>query len=185
MLYPTWITLKWTMLAVGVLLIFSHAVALVRGAATQAWLRALPRSKPIGAVLMSVAGAWFFFLVKSMDLGEFTPWRNTVLIVTATATVLALFYMQDFLAARSLGMIALLVAEPLLESAWMRPEPVKLLLVSLTYVWIVAGMFWVGMPYTLRDQIAWVTATAGRWRASVFAGLAYGALLVVGALLVR
>ena len=28
---------------------------------------------------------------------------------------------------------------------------------TLVYVWIVFAMFWIGMPYTLRDQIAWLT----------------------------
>ena len=49
---------------------------------------------------------------------------------------------------------------------------------------IVLGMFWVGMPYTLRNQISWVSASEKRWRAAAFAGLAYGALLVAGGLLV-
>ena len=94
-------------------------------------------------------------------------------------------FVPDFLAVRALGMLALLVAEPLLEAAFLREEQVRLLLVVLVYVWIIAGMFWVGMPYTLRDQISWVSATEKRWRAAAFAGLAYGALLCAGGLLVR
>ena len=74
--------------------------------------------------------------------------------------------------------------KPLLESAFLHREKIRLLLVALTYAWIVFGMFWVGMPYTLRDQIALVTASEARWRAATFAGLAYGALLVAGGLLV-
>jgi hypothetical protein len=93
--------------------------------------------------------------------------------------------MRDFLAARALGTLALLAAEPLLESAFLRDEVIRLLLVTLVYLWIIFGMFWVGMPYTLRNQIGWVTATETRWRAAAFAGLAYGALLCVGGLLVR
>jgi hypothetical protein len=54
----------------------------------------------------------------------------------------------------------------------------RLFLVALVYVWIVFAMFWVGTPYTLRDQITWVTGGEKRWRAAAFAGLAYGALLI-------
>ena len=35
------------------------------------------------------------------------------------------------------------------------------------------------MPYTMRDQIAWVTKTPARYRLAAFAGLAWGALLVI------
>ena len=144
------------------------------------WLRNFPRNREVGIVLSLVAGAWFFFLVQRMDLGDFDPWRNTVLIGTPIAAALAIVFIPDFLAVRALGVCALLAAEPLLESAFLREEGVRLLLVVLTYAWVLLGMFWVGMPYTLRDQIRWVSDTEKRWRAAAFAGLAYGALLVAG-----
>jgi len=49
--------------------------------------------------------------------------------------------------------------------------------VTLVFVWIVFAMFWVGMPYTLRDQIGWVTGSEKRWRAAALGGIVYGALL--------
>ena len=184
MIYPNWLTLKLTMLAIGGMLLVVHLLALVKARAVQEWLRNFPRNREAGVVLSLVAGAWFFFLVQKMDLGDFDPWRSTVLIGTPIAAALAIMFIPDFLAVRALGTCALLAAEPLLESAFLRPEKIRLLLVVLTYAWVVLGMFWVGMPYTLRDQITWVSATEKRWRAAAFAGLAYGALLVVGGLLV-
>ena len=181
----SWLTLKFTMLGVGLLLIAAHGLAFIKGKAAQDWLRAFPRNREAGATLAIVAGAWFFLLVKMMDLGDFDSWRTLVLIGTPIATVLATFFMSEFLAARALGTLALLAAEPLLESAFLREESIRLLLVTLVYVWIVLGMFWVGMPYTLRDQINWICASEKRWRAAAFAGLAYGAFLCVGGLLVR
>jgi hypothetical protein len=185
MIYSDWLTLKITMLCVGLLMIASHAFALAKGNAAQAWLKTFPRSREAGVVLSILAGAWFFLLVKNMDLGDFDTWRTTVLIGTPIAAVLAILYMPEFLAVRSLGALALMLAEPLLESAFLREEKVRLLLVVLVYAWIVLGMVWVGMPYKLRDQIAWVSASEKRWRAAAFAGLAYGALLCLGGLLVR
>jgi hypothetical protein len=185
MIYPSWLTLKLTMLAIGALLLVTHALALAKGRVVQDWLRNFPRNREAGVVLTLVAGAWFFFLVQKMDLGDFDPWRNTVLIGTPIAAALAIMFIPDFLAVRALGACALLVAEPLLESAFLRDESFRLVLVTLTYVWVVLGMFWVGMPYTLRDQIGWVSASEKRWRSMSFAGLAYGALLVAGGLLVR
>ncbi len=179
-----WLTLKTTMIGVGVLLIIAHALALARPRAVQEWLRNFPRSREAGVVLSLVAGTWFFFLVRGMDLGDFTPWRETVKIGTPIAAALAIIFMPEFLAVRALGACALLVGEPLLESAFLREEKIRLALVTLTYAWIVLGMFWIGMPYTLRNQISWVSASEKRWRAAAFAGLAYGALLVAGGMIV-
>src|SRR6185436_112057 len=121
-------------------------LAAVKGREVREWLRNFPRNREAGVVLALVAGAWIIFLVKMMDLGDFDPWRNTVLIGTPLAAALAILFIPDFLAVRALGACALLAAEPLLESAFLREETVRLLLVSLVYVWVVAGMFWVGMP---------------------------------------
>jgi hypothetical protein len=164
---------------VGLLLIAGHLLALVKAQAVQTWLRALPRSRAWGIALLTTAAGWFFWLVWTMDLGEFSNWRQTVLIATPIAWVLTWKYVEEFLAARALGMLVLLAAEPLLEAAFLRPEMTRLFLVSLVYVWIVFAMFWVGTPYTLRDQIAWITGGEKRWRAAAFAGLAYGVLLLL------
>lgn len=177
MIYP--LKLETALVLVGLLLIAAHALALLKPEATQQWLRLFPRSPKWGPILMTAAAGWFFALVWVMDLGEFSNWRQTVLIVTPFAWLLTLKFVGEFLAVRALGMLTLLAAEPLLESAFLRPEPSRLFLVTLVYVLIVFALFWVGMPYTLRDQVQWITEDQKRWRAAVFAGLAYGALLLV------
>ncbi|MDB6155123.1 MAG: hypothetical protein JWL90_3576 [Chthoniobacteraceae bacterium] len=170
------------LLFTGLLLIAAHLFALIRGAAAQQWLRLLPRSQTAGFVLLIIAAIWAWFLIKTIDLGEFSNWRSRVLIIIPIVAVLTLKYVDEFLAARALGMLALLAAEPLLEAAWLRPENGRLLLVVLAYAWIIFGMFWIGTPYTLRDQIAWVTKTASRWHLALFGGIAYGAALIFVAL---
>lgn len=47
------------------------------------------------------------------------------------------------------------------------------------YVWVSFALFWIGMPYTLRDQISWVTKTDGRWKAAALAGIGYGVVLLI------
>lgn len=184
MIYPSWITLKLTMLLIGVLLIAAHALALAWPALAKDVLKRLPRNYEAGVYLTILASAWFYLMVKWMDLGEFDKWRNPVLVITPIAGVLAIFFMREFLAVRALGTVVLLLAEPLLESAFLKPEMIRLALVTLVYVWVFFALFWVGMPYTLRNQIAWLLSSEKRWRAAAFAGLAYGALLCVGGLLV-
>lgn len=176
-------SLKTMMLAVGLALFLSHLLAMVRGADVKSWLKDFPRNKPAGVILTVLLAAWFYWLVKTSDLGEFSNWRGLVLYLTPVSAILAIFFMQEFLAVRALGGLVLMAAEPLLESAFLRDESSRLLLVSLTYVWIIIAMFWVGMPYTLRDQIAWVSSSDTRWKAATFAGIGYGAVLIACGLL--
>ena len=42
----------------------------------------------------------------------------------------------------------------------------------------VIGMFWVGMPYLMRDQIAWALKSKSRWLALSAGGIAYGAAIL-------
>lgn len=171
--------LETALVLVGLFLVAGHLFALVKPAAAQAWLRAFPRSRGWGIGLLTIAAVWFFWLVFTMDLGEFSNWRQLVLIMTPVAWLLTWKFVEEFLAVRALGMLVLLAGEPLLEAAFLRPEMTRLFLVTMVYVWIGFALFWVGTPYTLRDQIAWVTGAEKRWRAAAFAGLAYGALLLV------
>jgi hypothetical protein len=65
----------------------------------------------------------------------------------------------------------------------LRTEPTRLMLVVLAYAWVVAGLFFVGMPYLLRDAVAFVTAGSLRWKAAAAGGIAYGIALVACAFL--
>ena len=170
--------LKTALLAVGLLLIAGHAFALLRPKTTRDFLHALPRSRSVGFFLLLIVAIWSWLLAKNIDLGEFSNWRPKLLIFIPIATVLTWLYVEEFLAARCLGMLVLLAAEPLLEAAFLRPEMSRLFLVTLVYVWVSFALFWIGMPYTLRDQIAWVSKSDSRWKAAAFAGIAYGALLL-------
>jgi hypothetical protein len=176
------LSLETALLTVGILLIVAHGIALVQPDAVKAGLKTFPRSQFWGGLLLAFAALWFLWLVSNMDLGEFSNWRRTLKIGTPIAAVLAWLYVQEFLAVRALGMLVLLGAEALLEAAWMRPELSRLWLVSLVYVWITAALFWVGMPFTLRNQIDWVIAKPNRFKGAAIAGVAYGAILLISRL---
>lgn len=171
-------------LVVGFLLLAIHLIALVRPEQTKSWLVQLPRSKPLGIGLLAVDSVWAFWLVSNMDLGEFSQYRTWLQIGVPIAFVLTMIFVDEFLAVRALGMLALLAAEPVLSAAFLRPEIARLLLVILAYVWLTLGLFWVGMPYVLRDQIHWVTQTGPRFRALTLAGLVYGVAVLVCAVAV-
>jgi hypothetical protein len=49
-------------------------------------------------------------------------------------------------------------------------------------VLIIAGLFWVTMPYLLRDHIRWGTRSTARWRAINAIALVYSAALLICAI---
>ncbi len=168
---------------VGIALIVAHAFAWLQPMNCGRQLKAFPRSRTAGTVLIGIAGLWSLILVSQMDLGEFAPMRKILLIGSVAGAFLAWKYVEEFLAVRALGMIMLLLAEPVLEVCYLRPEGSRLVLVVLAYAWIIAGLFWVGMPWVLRDQIKWVTTTVSRLRGAALGGVVYGFAIVVCAVL--
>ena len=166
-------------LMAGFILLAMGGAAVARPEPVKAWLLAFPRSIKWGYILLVAATAWSWYLIDTIDLGEFSDWKNRLLIIIPVAGILTGRFVDEFLAARALGMLALLAAEPLLESAFLRPEQSRLVLVVLAYVWIVAAMFWIGVPYVLRDQIRWLTTSLNRLRGGAIFTLIYGAILII------
>ena len=97
-------------------------------------------------------------------MGEFSTFRRPLLIALPVGYFLVLRFVDEFLAVRALGILCLLAAEPLLDAAFLRQEPSRLLVTVFAYLLIIAGLFWVTMPYLLRDQINWSARSAPRWR---------------------
>ncbi len=178
MIYP-FLSLETAGWIVGCWLVVLHLVALVNPKEVKGWLRTLPRSPGMGLLFLSIDAVWAFAMVGLMDLGEFQRWRPSLLIFIPVAYLLTLKYVDEFLAVRALGILALLAAEPLLEAAFLQPPVSRLLLVFVAYAWVIVGMFWVGMPYLMRDWIAWLLRSEARWKIACIAGLAYGVAVIV------
>lgn len=175
----TFLNLKLAGLLVGLAVLLGHLVAWFRRDSVRAWLLAFPRSRVMGVGVTVAAALWTFLLVTEMDLGEFTAYRTIFQVLVPVAAILSVLYVDEFLAVRAMGMLLLLLAEPVLEAAFLHPEKSRLLLVVLAYAWVILGLFWVGMPYLMRDQIQWITKTEGRWSLAVALGTVYGLAILV------
>ena len=167
-----------TQLIVGILLFLAHSLALVSGPTLITPLKKFPRSKGWGFILLTIAAAWSLWLMITMDLGEFTSKRPILIAVVPIAYLLTLFFVEEFLAVRALGMVTLLVSCIVLDAAYLHDDPLRLPLVTLAYIWIVSALFMVGKPYLLRDAIGWITEKTGRLKLASFAGIAAGVLLI-------
>ena len=141
-------------------------------------LKRFPRSRGAGVVLLTICLGWTFWLVATIQMGEFSSFRRPLLIALPVGYMLTLFFVDEFLAVRALGSLCLLAAEPLLDAAFLRYEPSRLLVTVFAYLLIVAGLFWVASPYILRDQINWSARSNLRWRCLHAIALVYGGAIL-------
>ena len=179
-------------LILAVCLIGSHALMLARPAMVQAYLKKFPRDQIIGQILLGIGLAWFWLLVApegmgvlsslSMALGEFNGLKPLLRIAVPVSLILVAISIRDFLAVRALGVVGLMVASPLLESAFLKAPASRLLVPFYAYALLTASMFCVGMPYLFRDLVNWVTADSKRWTMLSLLGLGYGVATLICAL---
>src|SRR5881392_1126405 len=142
----------------GMALVVLSLPGLIKPGLVQIWLKRFPRSSVGGIVLLSLVLVWSFWLLVTMEMGEFSSFRRPLMIVLPIGYVLVLRFVEEFLAVRALGILCLLAA------AFFRYETTRLFVTVFAYLLIVAGLFWVTMPYLLRDQINWSARSNARWR---------------------
>lgn len=182
-----------TGLVLALFLIALHAMMLARPKTMQNFLVRFPRNPMAGQILLGIGLGWFWLLVApdgigklsalTMDLGEFNNAKRILRILVPVALVLVVISVRDFLAVRALGLCGLMAAAPLLEAAFLKEPASRLLVPIFAYAMLTASMFFVGMPYLFRDAVAWITADGKRWLALSAAGLGYGLLTLLCALL--
>jgi multisubunit Na+/H+ antiporter MnhG subunit len=161
----------------GVFLILVGLIGLVKPDFANVVQR-FPRSRVAGIVLLTICLAWTFLLLATIQMGEFSGFRRPLLIALPIGYVLALRFVDEFLAVRALGILCLLAAEPLLDAAFLRYETSRLLVTVFAYFLILAGLFWVAIPYVLRDQINWIARSVSRWRCLHALILIYGGVIL-------
>ena len=127
-------------------------------------LRKFPRSEPAGWVLMLVATGWFLWLLKAEAVSDFATYKPYMYIGFTLLGLGTCVFVKDFLAVRGLAIVLLLLAKLVTDTARWGESPWRLLLVTLAYLWIVAGIWLTVSPWRLRDIIEWKLATDQRVR---------------------
>jgi hypothetical protein len=176
-------SLQMAALFAGAILCLLGAFGFAMESSARDILAAFPRSRGAGIVLLSIDLVWSVWLVSTMEMGEFSAFRRPFLIILPIGFFLTMRFVDEFLAVRALGILALLMAEPLLDAAFFRYESSRLVLTVLAYLLVVLGLIWVMVPYKLRDQIGWFSNTTARWRGVHAFAFVYGATLIALAFL--
>ena len=90
--------------------------------------------------------------------------------------------MPDFLGERALAGLTLLIADALLDAAFMQDPSTRLFLVSLVYLAILLAFILGASPYLLRDVINWFFKMKFRVQILSYTLFLYGVLLTYFAL---
>lgn len=172
----------------GGALLLGHLMALLKPEETKKFLKNAPRNETLGQIVLAVALFWFFLLIAPdgkgtlsslrVDLGGFQMMVKILQILTPVFFFLMIFKVKEFLFVRATGIFCLLLASPFLTSAFLQEPITRLLIPVWCYAIIGLSLFWIGKPYTMRDQINWVTAAPVRWNAFAWGGVAYGAAIL-------
>lgn len=179
-------------LLTGLWLIALHLVFLLKSEWAKDWLKRLPRHYNAGVIMMSLGLIWFWLLVApdlrgatswlgglSMDLGEFNFLKPPLQLAVPLVCVGLCLKVPEFLFVRGLGVVCLMAAAPILESAFLKEPSSRVVLSFLAYVLLTKGLFWVSLPYLFRDAVTWATALPTRWNALSIAGLVTGILVLI------
>lgn len=120
------------------------------------------RSQVAAYVLVSVAGAWFLWILYNLTEADFGQYKYILMAVFGGAGILSFKYLPDFLSVRGLSVLMLLSLREFLNSAYMVDEPHKLLFVLDCYALVVAFMYFGCLPYRMRDLFEWIFEKSAR-----------------------
>lgn len=137
------------------------------------------RSKKAAVVTFGLGGLWFLYQLSQLGEADFGQIKGLLIAVFGIAGVLAFFYLDDFLSVRGVCVIVLLAARAFLDGAFMQQPQSRLVLVSLTYVWIVAAIYFGAVPYRLRDAFEYLYENKTRAKTLGWVFFACAALLVI------
>jgi uncharacterized protein YjeT (DUF2065 family) len=173
--------LSWLAVGLGLLLSLAGWFGWSRSAAAAQAARRFPRSLPWGTGLMLLATTWFLYYVSQENIADFAAIKPHLMVVFGAIGVGACLFVRDYLGARGLAVIWLLLAKLMVDTG--RPHLVDTAWVlvnqALAYVFVVAGIWVTISPQRLRDWIQWATASEGRQRRVSVGLLALGTGLML------
>ena len=173
------ISLSLLSLIFGALAIAGGAFGLAQREKAMDFSRNFPRHETIGPVLILAGMTWFLFILHGENMADFEGYRRPFYGIIIATGVGACFFLKDYLAVRGLAVLMILVAKLIVDTARFHESDWRILLVSIAYAKVVAGMWFTVSPWRMRDMIGWATANENRFKILCATRLALGVLLVV------
>lgn len=159
-------TLKLSTVAtfLGLILALPNLYGFLKPASFASAARKFPRHTTVGWVLTLLATGWFLYYVSLETVADFKNMKSFLYLLFGAVGIGTCIYVQDYLAVRGLAVVLLLAAKLMVDTARLEETDWRLVIVTLAYVWVFAGMWLTIAPWRLRDAIHWATASEQRTR---------------------
>jgi uncharacterized protein YjeT (DUF2065 family) len=141
--------------------------------------RKFPRYTPVGYPLMLLATVWFVYNVYREPIADFAVMKPYLCGFFAAVGVGACIFVRDFLPVRGLAVLLLLAAKLMVDTARWVDTPWRLVISTLAYIWVLAGMWLTVSPWRLRDMANWLAASENRVRLFTGARVAFGVFVLL------
>jgi hypothetical protein len=130
------------------------------------WMKKFPRNIPLGVFLVLGGTAWFLYNLSLESIADFAAFKSYMYLGFAAIGLGTCIFVHDFLAARGLAVLLLLLAKLMVDTGRPHLGDSHWVLVNqaLAYLLVVAGIWLTISPWRLRDWIGWSTATEQRIR---------------------
>ena len=116
-------------------------------------------------------------------LAEFEGIRWLLQLACPVFLVLMVTQVKNLLFPRALGIFGLMVAAPLLSAAFLQEPVTRLLIPIWCYIVIFLSILWIGKPYLYRDMVNKICSKPAWWTPLCLGGMAYGAAILLCAIL--
>lgn len=173
--------LKLSTLAVllGLLYVLPNLYAVLKPAQFGKVARKFPRYTPVGYPLMILATVWFVYYVSLESVADFASFKPLLYTLFIAVGVGACLFVHDYLPVRGMAVLLLLAAKLIVDTARWVDTPWRLVIVTLAYLWVIAGMWFTISPWRFRDHIQWLTANEQRTRLLSGLRVAFGLLVLL------
>lgn len=163
---------------VGALMIYKGTILLWRPSFVEQSRRVFLRSKMATVIMFGGASVWFLYKIAHLGKADFGDYRVWLLLLFGAIAIGAFLHVRDFLAVRGWCILVLMLAQWVLEVAYMQQPSGRLFLVGFTYAMIVLALYIGVVPYRMRDLVDWMFAKKQRYQAIAWGTILYGLVLV-------
>lgn len=166
-------------LITGGLLLVLGLFSAFRGDAFYSALKAFPRNRVVGIILIAIGLIWAALMIDQMTLGELSRFKWLLYILTPLSFFLIITYLDELLAPRALGGLLMLAPVLMTDSARWHPSPWRYTVIILAYIMVIKGAWLMLCPFKFRIWTDAIFANQGRRRIAAFALIISAALLFI------